>query len=99
MDEISSLMDQLPVYTRDGTFIGHVKNAILDLEARRVEAILVTRTNARVVEGGMDVAIPYRWVADYNDILVLRHFPESVSREDTSPEVTADEEEFIEVPA
>lgn len=99
MTEISTIMDQLPVYTRTGTFVGHTRNAILDTESRRVEALLVTRTNPDIVEDGMDVAIPYRWVADYNDILVLRHFPDVVTREDQVQAEEADNEEFIEVTA
>lgn len=99
MTEISAIMDQLPVYTRTGTFVGHTRNAILDTENRTVEALLVTRTNPDIVEDGMDVAIPYRWVADFNDILVLRHFPDVVSREDQVQTEQADGEEFIEVTA
>lgn len=100
MTEISSLMDDVAVYTRTGTFVGHVKNAILDLEARQVEALLLTRTNPDIVEGGIDVAVPYRWVADYDDIMVLRYFPDSVSEEETvSGEATTEDDEFIEVTA
>lgn len=100
MTEISSLMDDVPVYTRTGTFVGHVKNAILDLDNQTVEALLLTRTNQGVVEGGKDVAVPYRWVSDFDDIMVLRHFPDSVSEEAVSGAEEAEEsEEFIEVTA
>ena len=98
MKEISSLIDQVPVYTRAGRFVGHVRNAILDVEGRKIEAILVTSTNHEIVEGGLDVAVPYRWVADYADILVLRYFPDRVDQEASTP-VQDDGEEFIEVPA
>lgn len=99
MTEISSLIDELPVYTRNGTYVGRVKNAILDLEARTVEALLLSSTNEAVVEGGKDVAVPYRWVADHNDILVLRYFPDQVT-DDTARAVEEPEnEEFIEVTA
>ena len=99
MKEISSLMNHLPVYTRQGTFVGHVKNAILDLESRRTEAVLITRTNPALVEGGMDVAVPYRWVADYDDILVLRYFPDAVVAPTPALEESEGDEEIIEVPA
>lgn len=100
MTEISSLMGDVPVYTRTGTFVGHVKNAILDLEAQTVEALLLTRTNERLVEGGKDVAVPYRWVSDVDDIMVLRYFPDSVEEETvTGSEEAPEDEEFIEVTA
>lgn len=100
MTEISSLMEDVPVYTRTGAFVGHVKNTILDLETRQVEALLVTRTNEEIVEGGKDVAIPYRWVSDVDDVLVLRYFPESVAEETVSgAEEASEDEEFIEVTA
>lgn len=99
MTEISNLMEDVAVYTRGGTFVGHVKNAILDLDARQVEALLVTRTNESLVEGGQDVAVPYRWVGDYDDIMVLRHFPDQVSEEAVSSEEADDAEDFIEVTA
>lgn len=98
MTEISSLMNHLPVYTKSGTFVGHVKNAILDLEAGRVEALLLTRTNPSLVEGGMDVAVPYRWVADHADIMVLRYFPDHVAAEPARVS-EEDPEELIEVTA
>jgi sporulation protein YlmC with PRC-barrel domain len=77
MEEITRLAN-LPVYTREGTFVGNVKNLILDLPSRRIDGILVGRTNPSIVEEGRDVAIPYRWVQSFNDILLLRYFPERI---------------------
>lgn len=101
MTEISSLTSDVPVYTRSGTFVGHVQSTILDLEARTVDALLITDTNPKIVEGGKDVAVPYRWVSDVDDIMVLRHFPDQVAEETVSgaEEAPAEDEEFIEVTA
>lgn len=77
MEEITRLAN-LPVYTREGTFVGNVKNLILDLPSRRIDGILIGKTNPNLVEEGRDIAIPYRWVQSFNDILLLRHFPERV---------------------
>jgi sporulation protein YlmC with PRC-barrel domain len=74
MEEITRLAN-LPVYTREGTFVGNVKNLVLDLSNRRIDGILIGRTNPTLVEDGRDVSIPYRWVQSFNDILLLRHFP------------------------
>lgn len=101
MTEISSLTNNVPVYTRTGTFVGHVKNTIIDLDARTVDALLITGTNEALVEGGKDVAVPYRWVSDVDDIMVLRYFPDEVVDDVTTgaPEATQDEDDFIEVTA
>ncbi len=101
MTEISSLTNNVPVYTRTGTFVGHVKNTILDLEARTVDALLITGTNEALVEGGKDVAIPYRWVSDLDDIMVLRYFPDEVAEDITSgaTEAPQQDDDFIEVTA
>lgn len=77
MQEITRLAN-LPVYTPQGTFVGNVKNLVLDLAARRIEGILVGRTNPDLVEGGRDVNIPFRWAQSFSDILLLRYFPERV---------------------
>lgn len=100
MTEISNVIQNVPVYTRNGTFVGQVKNAILDLGSRTVEALLLTETNDEVVEGGTDVAVPYRWVSDFDDIMVLRYFPEKVTEEEvTAGGANGEGEDFIEVTA
>lgn len=78
MEEITRLAN-LPVYTREGTFVGNVKNIILDLPNRRIDGILIGRTNPNLVEDGRDISIPYRWVQSFNDILLLRHFPARIT--------------------
>lgn len=99
MEEITRLAN-LPVYTREGTYVGNVKNIILDLPNRRIDSILIGRTNPGVVEDGRDIAIPYRWVQSFNDILLLRHFPARVATSPVDPEATAGgETEFERVEA
>lgn len=101
MTEISSLTNDVPVYTRSGTFVGHVKSTILDLDARTVDALLITGTNPDLVEGGKDVAVPYRWVSNVDDVMVLRYFPDTVQEETVSgaEEADTDDDAFIEVTA
>ena len=77
MGEVTSFL-KLPVYTRKGTYVGHVKNVFLDVEDRRVSSLLVTNTNPSIVEGSVDVAVPYRWVNAVGDIVILSNFPERV---------------------
>ncbi|MGQ0535897.1 MAG: PRC-barrel domain-containing protein [Methanobacteriota archaeon] len=77
VQEITSLVN-LPVYTKEGKFVGNVKNLILDVKDRKVDALLLGRTNPGIVENGRDVSVPYRWVYSFKDILILSHFPERV---------------------
>jgi sporulation protein YlmC with PRC-barrel domain len=88
MEEITRLAN-LPVYTREGTFVGNVKNIVLDLPNRRIDGILIGRTNPSLVEDGRDISIPYRWVQSFNDILLLRHFPQRITHTPVEAETPA----------
>lgn len=79
MEEISEYLN-LPVYTSDGTFVGNVENLVLDVPNKRVHGLLLGGTNPALVDGGQDVAVPYRWVRSFDDILLLSKFPESIGR-------------------
>jgi sporulation protein YlmC with PRC-barrel domain len=78
MEEITRFVN-LPVYTSAGTFVGSVKNVVLDVQNRKLDSLLVGKTNPKLVEGGVDVAIPYRWVRSFDDILLLQYFPTRVA--------------------
>ena len=77
-EEVTSFL-KLPVYTREGKYVGHVKNVFLDMDDKRVSSLLVTNTNPALVEGTVDVAVPYRWVNAVGDIIILSYFPERVA--------------------
>ena len=80
VEEITSFM-KLPVYTRTGLYVGHVKNVFIDIDQKEVSSLLLTSTNPSIVERYMDVAVPYRWVNAVGDIVILSHFPERVTLE------------------
>ena len=77
-EEVTSFL-KLPVYTREGTYVGHVRNVFFNMDEKCVSSLLVTNTNPSLVEGTVDVAIPYRWVNAVSDIVILSHFPERVA--------------------
>jgi sporulation protein YlmC with PRC-barrel domain len=77
-EEVTSFL-KLPVYTREGVYVGHVKNVFLEMEEKRVGSLLVTNTNPAIVEGSVDVAVPYRWVNAVGDIIILSNFPSKVA--------------------
>jgi sporulation protein YlmC with PRC-barrel domain len=94
-DEVTSFL-KLPVYTRKGIYVGHVKNVFLELDEKRVGSLLVTNTNPSLVEGSVDVAVPYRWVNAVGDIIILSNFPGKITtRKEKGSEKTkkAQEEE------
>lgn len=77
-EEVTSFL-KLPVYTREGKYVGHVKNVFLDVDEKKVSSLLVTNTNPSLVEGSIDVSVPYRWVTAVSDIVILSNFPNKVS--------------------
>ena len=77
-EEVTSFL-KLPVYTREGTYVGHVKNVFIDMDEKCVSSLLVTNTNPSLVEGTVDVAVPYRWVNAVGDIVILSNFPKRVT--------------------
>ena len=93
-EEVTSFL-KLPVYTRGGTYVGHVRNIFFDMDEKRVSSLLVTNTNPSLVEGTVDIAVPYRWVNAVGDIVILSHFPERVTTK--KKEEKSEEEEQSEI--
>ena len=92
LDEVTCYL-KLPVYTREGIYIGHVRNVILDMEEKKVSSLLVTNTNPVLVEGTVDVAVPYRWVNAIGDIIILSHFPQKVTTPKKKKETKKEEKD------
>jgi sporulation protein YlmC with PRC-barrel domain len=92
--EVTSFIN-LPVYTHGGRYVGVVQNVILDLPNRRVGALLLTRTSTKLIEGGHNVAVPYRWVASVGDIVILSHFPDKVVAQPRSAEEAEEEAQTV----
>jgi sporulation protein YlmC with PRC-barrel domain len=99
-EEVTSFL-KLPVYTREGKYVGHVKNVFLDTEEKKVSSLLVTNTNPSLIEGSVDVSVSYRWVNAVCDIVILSNFPEKVAtrkneEESENPENQDSEIDMIE---
>jgi sporulation protein YlmC with PRC-barrel domain len=95
-EEVTSFL-KLPVYTRGGKYVGHVRNVFFDMDEKKVSSLLVTNTNPSIVEGTVDVAVPYRWVNSIGDIVILSYFPERVTTKKKKEEKTEDESSEIDV--
>lgn len=94
--EVTSFL-KLPVYTRDGNYIGNIRNIFFDMDQKRVSSLLVTNTNPSIVDGSVDVAVPYRWVNSVGDIVILSHFPNKVSTKKKKEENTSNDPSEIDV--
>ena len=95
-EEVTSFL-KLPVYTRQGTYVGHVRNVFIDMDEKCVSSLLVTNTNPSLVEGTVDIAVPYRWVNAVGDIVILSHFPERVTTKKKEEKTEEEEQSEIDV--
>ena len=95
-EEVTSFL-KLPVYTREGTYVGHVKNVFLDIEEKKISSLLVTNTNPSLVEGSIDVSVPYRWVNAVGDIVILSNFPAKVTTRKEKESETAENPQESEI--
>jgi len=95
-EEVTSFL-KLPVYTREGTYVGHVRNVFIDMDEKCISSLLVTNTNPTLVEGTVDVAVPYRWVNAVGDIVILSHFPERVTTKKKEEKTEEEEQSEIDV--
>jgi sporulation protein YlmC with PRC-barrel domain len=77
--------------------VGHVRNIFIDMDEKCISSLLVTNTNPSVVEGTVDVAVPYRWVNSVGDIVILSYFPDKVKTTKKEEEETIEEEENSEI--
>ena len=95
-EEVTSFL-KLPVYTREGTYVGHVRNVFIDMNEKCVSSLFVTNTNPALVEGTVDIAVPYRWVNSVSDIVILSHFPERVTTKKKKEKTEEEEKTDIDV--
>lgn len=91
MNEITTFLN-LPVYTQNGTFVGSVRNVVMDVAERKIHGLVLNKTNPDLVESSLDVTVPYRWVKSADDIVILSYFPNKVKvrgEDSETAEVTA----------
>jgi len=71
-------MKGLEIYTPDGIFLGVVDDVIIDITGLRADSLYVERASPVLVDEGVAVAIPFRWIQSVGDIIILSHFPSRV---------------------
>ena len=94
----ASRLPGLTVYTRNGERLGVVHDVLLDTTQRIISALLISATTPELVKDGENIIIPYRWVQDLDDVVILRHFPDKIelTKKDTAEFSFDDEDEFYE---
>ena len=78
LEEAGNLIG-LEVYTPNGIFVGCVSNLVVDLKNNKVEGIFLDASNPALVDHGVSLNIPFRWVQSVGDIVILRAFPDRVT--------------------
>lgn len=77
LDEVSKIAG-LAIYTNKGIFVGNADNIVFDVKNRKIDGIFVQDPSPVLVERGVTINIPYRWVQCIGDIIILKTFPEKV---------------------
>lgn len=85
----------MQVYTNQGVQLGTVENVVLDVTNSKVDALYISGTNPTLVEEGVNVNVPYRWIQAVGDIILLKYFPGKVALKkeiEEKPEEKVEEE-------
>jgi len=65
----------LEIYTPGGIFVGIVDEVVIDISAMGVRSLFVSDGNPMLIDEGVSIGIPMRWVQSIGDIIILNRFP------------------------
>ena len=77
LEEISKIKG-LEVYAPNGFFVGYADRFVIEPSDRRVTGIFLESANPVLVDAGVSIKIPYRWVQSVGDVIILNSFPQHV---------------------
>ena len=80
LEEISKIKD-LEVYAPNGFFVGYADNYVLDPANKCISGIVIQDPSPVLVDAGVTIKIPYRWVQSIGDVIILNTFPTRVHRD------------------
>ena len=69
----------LEVYTDKGYLLGAVEDLLIDIDEYKIYGLYVENTNPLLIEDGVPVSVPYRWVKAVGDVILLKKFPSYVT--------------------
>jgi sporulation protein YlmC with PRC-barrel domain len=78
----------LQIYTDKGMFIGEVEDVVIDVDSKKVDAIVVGKVNDQLFElkNYKGLKIPYRIISAIDDIVLVRHLPGAFTQSGTLEE-------------
>jgi sporulation protein YlmC with PRC-barrel domain len=78
----------LQIYTDKGMFIGEVEDVVLDVDQKKMEALVVGKVNDQLFElkNFKGLKIPYRIISAIDDIVLIRHLPGAFTQSGTLEE-------------
>ena len=74
----ASRVPGLTVYSRTGKRLVVVHYVLFDTSQLIVSALLITGTTPKLVKSGANIIVPYRWVQNLDDVVILRYFPDEL---------------------
>ena len=78
LEEATNLIG-LEVYTDKGIRLGTVDNIRIDITDHVIDGLFINETNPLLVEEGVAINVPFRWVMAIGEIIILRYFPERIT--------------------
>jgi len=77
LTEISELMG-MEVYTDKGIALGNVDDLIVETDSQKIDGLFIGNPNPLLVEHSKPISVPYRWINNIGDIIILKYFPKFV---------------------
>ena len=65
------------IYTPDGNHLGVVGETVIDGSTLKATHLFVAGCPDELVENGVHLTIPWRWVRSIGDVVILRWFPDT----------------------
>jgi len=75
----------LLIYTEKGMFVGEVEDVIIDVDNKKIDAVVVGKVNDQLVDlkNFKGLKIPYRIISAIDDIVLIRHLPGAFTQSST----------------
>ncbi len=77
-------MFELKVYTEKSVYVGEVEDILIDVEAKKMESVVVGKLNQQLVDikNFKGLKVPFRIIRSIGDIVLIRHLPGAFRSED-----------------
>jgi sporulation protein YlmC with PRC-barrel domain len=77
LTEISELLG-MEVYTDKAVALGNVEDLIIETDSQKIEGLFIGNPNPLLVEHSKPISVPFRWIHNVGDIIILKYFPKFV---------------------